>query len=145
MSATAPTEDLRPRPGVNHANAAYWRAAAEHRLELPRCDECGRFQYPPDVACVHCQSTSMTFTPVGGTGTVYSHATVERLFHVGWTDRVPYVVAIVELDDQPGLRMLTNLVDVEPADVHVGMPVQVAFEDRGDVSLPQFRPAGGSA
>jgi uncharacterized OB-fold protein len=72
---------------------------------------------------------------------VYSYATVDRLFHVGFTDHLPYVVALVELEDQPGLLMLTNLVDVRPENAQVGMAVEVAFDDRGEITIPQFRPA----
>jgi uncharacterized OB-fold protein len=72
---------------------------------------------------------------------VYSYAVADRAFHIGFADQLPYVVALVELDDQPGLRMLTNLVDVAREDVSVGMAVTVTFEDREDATLPQFRPA----
>jgi uncharacterized OB-fold protein len=56
----------------------------------------------------------------------------------------PYVVALVELEEQPGLRLTTNIVGCQVDDVTIGMPVVVEFEDRGDVSLPQFGPARGA-
>ncbi|MGE0306120.1 MAG: Zn-ribbon domain-containing OB-fold protein, partial [Acidimicrobiia bacterium] len=102
---------------------------------------CGLYQYPPDVACVHCQSHDAVPTQVSGRGPVYSYATVDRLFHVGFTDHLPYVVVLVELEEQPGLLMLTNLIDAGPDGAQVGMAVEVAFDDRGDVTIPQFRPA----
>ncbi|MGD9793862.1 MAG: Zn-ribbon domain-containing OB-fold protein [Acidimicrobiia bacterium] len=136
-----PAADLRPQPSPNDTNRFYWDAAREHRLVLQKCRSCGLFQYPPDVACVHCQSQDAVPTQVSGRGTVYSYATVDRLFHVGFTDHLPYVVVLVELEEQPGLLMLTNLIDAGPDGAQVGMAVEVAFDDRGDVTIPQFRPA----
>jgi uncharacterized OB-fold protein len=138
-------EDLRPRPLPTEANRFYWEAAREHRLVLQRCDSCHQFQYPPDVVCVHCQSLAMTPTQVSGKGTLYSFATVGRAFHPGYADKLPYVVALVDLDEQPGLRMLTNIVDATADQLSVGMPVEVTFEDRDTVTMPQFRPQGGAA
>ena len=138
-------EDLRPVPLPNQANRFYWDAAREHRLVLQRCDSCHLFQYPPDVVCVHCQSLAMTPTQVSGTGTLYSFATVERAFHPGFADKLPYVVGLVELDEQPGLRMLTNIVDSSAHELSVGMALEVTFDDRATVTMPQFRPQGSSS
>ena len=142
VDAESVVADLRPRPLPNEANAFYWDAAREHRLVLQRCDSCHLFQYPPDVVCVHCQSLAMTPTEVSGGGVLYSFATVGRAFHPGFVDQLPYVVGLVELDEQPGLRMLTNIVDASSSELSVGMAVEVTFEDRETVTLPQFRPSG---
>ena len=75
-----------------------------------------------------------------GRGVIYSYSIVDRPLHAGFVDALPYVVVLVELADQPGLRILTNLVDVpEGTSLSCGMPVEVVFEDRGGVMLPQFR------
>lgn len=111
---------------------------------VQRCAACRRFQYPPDVACVHCQSTDLVGTEVSGHGVLYSYAVVDRSFHAGFVDEVPYVVALVELDEQPGLRVLTNLVDAPADSLAVGQAVTVTFETRSDVVLPQFRPVGAA-
>jgi uncharacterized OB-fold protein len=94
--------------------------------------------------CVHCQSQGVEPEAVSGRGQVWSFCRVERLFHEGFADALPYVVALVELDEQPGVRLLTNIVEVDGAEVEVGMPVEVVFEDRGEVVLPQFRPGRGA-
>lgn len=143
--ARDPGVDRRPRPVPTRANAFYWDAAAAGRLLLQRCGRCRRFQYPPDVACVHCQSEHLVPTGVSGKGTVYSYAVVNRPFHVGFSGLLPYVVGLVELDEQPGLRMLTNIVGVAPDRVSVGMAVEVGFEHRDGITLPQFRPSGGTS
>jgi uncharacterized protein len=137
--------DVRPRPAPFESNRFYWEAAAAHRLVLQRCRACHQFQYPPDIACVFCQSQDAELVEVSGKGTLYTFAVVDRLFHVGWTEHLPYVVGLVELVEQPGLRMLTNIVDVDPSEVTVGMSVEVTFEDRGQVTMPQFRPTSGAS
>jgi uncharacterized OB-fold protein len=132
--------DPRPVPAPDDVSGFFWEAAAEHRLVLQRCQSCRKLQYPPEICCVHCQSDGFDLAELTGTGVLYSYAVVDRALHAGFIDKIPYVVAFVELDDQPGLRILTNLVDVPPgADLSCGMPVEVTFEERGAVTLPQFR------
>lgn len=132
--------DRRPLPGPDDVTRFYWDAAAAHRLVLQRCRSCTKLQYPPEVCCVHCQGDEFEVSEISGRGVIYSYAEVSRALHAGFLEAVPYVVVIVELDVQPGLRILSNLVDV-PAGTSLtcGMPVEVVFEDRGAITLPQFR------
>ena len=69
-------------------------------------------QYPPEICCVHCQAEEFEAAESTGRGVIYSYSVVDRPLHAGFIDALPYVVALVELDDQPGLLILTNLVDV---------------------------------
>jgi len=132
--------DRRPRPEPDSITKFHWDAAADRRLMLHRCRSCSRFQYPPDVTCVHCQGEVFEHVEVSGRGTIYSYALVERPLHTGFVDALPYIVLLVELVEQPGLRILTNLVGASPGTpLACGMPVEVDFEDRGPVTLPQFR------
>lgn len=133
--------DSRPVPAPDELTAFFWNGAGEARLLLQRCDRCSLYQYPPDVACVHCQSTELTATAVSGRGTLYSYTVVDRAFHAGFATRLPYVIGLVELQEQPGLKMLTNILAADPGRLRVGLPLEVTFETRGDVVLPQFRPA----
>jgi uncharacterized OB-fold protein len=81
---------------------------------------------------------------VSGRGVIYSYAVVDRPLHTGFVDALPYLVALVELDEQPELRMLTNLVDVpEGTALSCGMAVEVVYEQRGPVTMPQFRVSEG--
>lgn len=138
----APTEtDLRPVPEPDEASAFFWDGARDGRLLVQRCANCSAYQYPPDVACIRCQSQELVPTEVSGRGTLYSYAVVDRPYQAGFVAAVPYVVGLIDLPEQAGLRMLTNVVDADPGDLRVGMPVEVVFETRGDVVLPQFRPA----
>jgi uncharacterized OB-fold protein len=106
---------------------------------LQRCRSCRQLQFPPDVCCVHCQSEEYEHVEVSGRGSVYSYAVIDRPLHQGFVDAVPYVIALVELAEQSGLRLLTNIVETPPEQISCGMPVTVTFEDRGDVTMPQFR------
>lgn len=133
--------DQRPRPLPDEISSFFWEAARGGRLLVQRCQACSKLQYPPDVVCVHCQSLQLVPEQVSGRGRVWSFTIVDRLFHAGFADALPYVVALIELDEQTDLRVLTNVIDIAPRDVSIGLPVEVTFEDRGDVVLPQFRPA----
>lgn len=134
-------DDTRPPPRPDATTSFFWEAAAQGRLVLQRCAACGYLQHPPDVACTECQSQEFEHAEMSGRGHLYSFAVAERAFHPGFLSHVPYVVALVELVEQPGLRLLTNVVEAEPEQLKVGMPLEAVFERRGDVSLVQFRPA----
>jgi len=136
------SKDSRPIPDPDDFTRFYWEGAAQGHLLVQNCRACHRLQYPPDVVCVHCQSADVEPVEVSGRGTLFSFARVERLFHSGFANSLPYVIALVELEEQAGLRLLTNIVDAAGVSLEVGMPVEVVFEDRGEVTVPQFRPAG---
>jgi uncharacterized OB-fold protein len=137
--------DPRPVPLPDEISSFYWEGAGRGELLVQRCSSCAQLQYPPDVACVHCQGLGLEPEAVSGRGHVWSFARIERLFHEGFADALPYVVALVELEEQPGLHLLTNVVDADGVEVAIGLPVEVVFEDRGEVVLPQFRPVRGGA
>ena len=133
--------DPRPVPLPDSVSRFFWEGAREGRLLVQRCERCSMLQYPPDVACIHCQCDELTPVDVSGRGRLWSYTIVERVFHAGFADAVPYVVALIELEEQDGLRLLTNIVDASPDDLRIGLPVEVTIEDRGERVLPQFRPA----
>ena len=134
------TTNARPVPVPDPESQPYWDAAARHALELPYCDACARYVFPPRPACTRCLAAPLRWVAVSGRGTVYSFAVMHESYMRGFDP--PYLVAQVELDEQPGLRFTTNLIDCEPGGARIGMRVEVAFEDRGEgVAVPQFRPA----
>jgi len=135
--------DPRPVPLPDEISGFFWEGAREKRLLVQRCQACAKLQYPPDVVCIHCQSVDLVPEEVSGRGTLWSFTRVERVFHAGFAEAVPYVVGLVELEEQADVRLLTNIVDAEPAELRVGLALEVTFEDRGEVVLPQFRPAAG--
>ena len=132
-------EPAKPVPFPDMETAPFWAAARDHRLALPQCRECGFIVFPPKSRCPRCLSTNVAWTDMSGRGTVYTFSVMHDTFMRGYDP--PYVVAEVELEEQPGLRLTSNILDCAIGDVHIGMPVEVTFEDRTeDVSLPQFRP-----
>jgi uncharacterized OB-fold protein len=128
----------RPEPTVTDRSAAFWAGGAEGELRIARCQHCGWYTHPPLPVCPRCRRMEIRAEPVSGMGTVWSF-TVNR-YRFTPSIEPPYVVALVELVEQPGLRLLTNVVGCHPDDVHIGMPVHVVFERAGDAFVPVFTP-----
>ncbi|HXQ91019.1 MAG TPA: Zn-ribbon domain-containing OB-fold protein [Acidimicrobiales bacterium] len=138
--------DEMPMPAASAETMGWWEAAADHRLVVQTCTECGTTRHPPGPLCPHCRSSAWQWRQVPGTGKVYTYTVVHQAFIASLSDRLPYVVAAVELDDAGGARLVSNLVDVEPAAVTVDMAVEVVWEDMGpELAVPRFRPIPGAA
>jgi uncharacterized OB-fold protein len=135
--------DEMPMPAANAETVGWWEAAAGHRLVVQRCTACGHIRHPPGPVCPRCRSSASEWCALAGTGTVYTFTVVRQAFIPSLADKLPYVVVAVELDGAQGARIVSNLVDVEPEEVIVGMPVEVAWEDMGpELAVPRFRVAG---
>ena len=120
----------------------YWEKCKAHELWLRHCRACDNTYFYPRDICPECFSRDTDWVQSSGQGTLYAFTIVHRGPVPAFRDRVPYIAALVELEG--GARMPTNLVDVEPdpANVKIGMAVQVTFDDlNDDISLPKFRPA----
>jgi len=128
----------KPAPAPDTFSEPYWRGAADGRLVLPRCGQ-GHLSYPPGPACPRCGSRALVPTEVPGAGTVYSFTVVRQSADPAFADDVPYVVALIELDAQPGLRLLTNIVESDLERITIGAAVEAVYEPRGDQVVPQFR------
>jgi uncharacterized OB-fold protein len=127
-------------PAVTDLTKPYWDNARAGRLVTQRCRACGRIWHPPLPACPHCHSTDIGWREVRGGGTVYTYTVVRHATHAALADRVPYVVAIVELTEGP--RLVTGITGCAPGDVRVGMAVRACFREVADgVTLPYFEPA----
>jgi hypothetical protein len=136
-TAAKPRKPL-PRPAPE--SMPFWEAAKNHRLELPRCNACGQFWFPPSQSCPHCLAADFAWTLVSGRGTVFSFVVFHRVYHPAYEGEVPYVVALIELQEGP--RMLSNIVGIPPDQVRCDMAVKVVFDDVADgVALPKFTPA----
>jgi hypothetical protein len=117
----------------------YWEKTKQHELWLMRCKDCNQAYFYPRPICPSCFSRSTEWFQSSGKGTIYTFAIVHRAPTPAFT--APYVVAYIELED--GVRLPTNLIDVEPDPEHVkiGMACEVVYEDISDtISLPKFRP-----
>jgi uncharacterized protein len=128
---------MRLLPRLDDDVAFYWTSGADGRLQLLRCHECGYYIHPPGPVCPRCLSRDLGPEPVSGRGRLESF-TVNYQQWIPGSD--PYIIAWVSIDEQPELRLTTNLVGVEPEDVEIGVPVRVVFEENDDVFLPLFTP-----
>lgn len=120
----------------------FWRSVDRRAMELPYCKSCGRFHFYPRPVCPECWSDDLDWRPVGGRGAVWSY-TVVRFAHganEGWKTRVPYVVALVELEES--VRMMGNVVDYPVGSVRSGMAVELDYREYEDGLIPVFVPAG---
>lgn len=131
----------RMEPPASEAAAPFWEATRDQRLVLQWCRSCDRPIHYPREACPRCLGTDLEFRPASGAGTVYACSVMHRPAHPGMADDVPYVVALIDLDE--GVRLMSNVVGIEPDAVRVGQAVQVTWEALDDGRhLPLFSPKG---
>jgi len=128
-----------PLPQLDDTNRFFWTSGQTGALQVLRCGDCAHWIHPPAPICPACQRAHLAPAAVSGMATVQA----VTINHQAWVPgiEVPYAIAIVELDEQPGLRLTTNVVDVPVEQVRIGQRVRVAFEQREDVWLPVFTPA----
>lgn len=124
-------------PIIHEIEKPFWEATKTGRLILQKCSDCGHVRYPIGPMCPQCQSTDSIWEEMSGEGVVHNYV----VYHKGWTDylktKVPYAVVQVELVEGP--RLTTNILGVPVSEVHIGMPVHVAFEEVTDaITLVQF-------
>jgi uncharacterized protein len=142
MADEAPPEiPARMLPGLNERNRAFWTGGADGRLLVAWCSHCELWVQPPAAGCPDCGG-ALVARPVSGRGTVFTYTVNYQPFNPVLP--VPYVIAIVELEERSDLRIATNIVDCEYDSVHIGLRVEVRFErhdlDGDDVFVPVFAP-----
>ena len=131
----------KPLPLPDAQTQGFWEGCKAHELRLLRCTRCGTYVHHPAPMCHACNATDLDWAQVSGQGRVYTWIVVHHAPLPGFQEDTPYVVAWVELEEQPGLRLLSNVVGCAPEDMAAGMPVRVEFNDvSDDVTLPVFRP-----
>lgn len=128
----------RSSPLIDELTRPFWTSGCDGVLSILRCSNCAYWIHPPAPRCRNCRSNQVGAQPGSGRGSVYSFT----VNHHPWNESVtePYVVAIVELDEQAGLRLTTNIIGCDPDTVYVGMQVVVDFLPHEDAWLPVFRP-----
>jgi uncharacterized OB-fold protein len=130
----------KPLPKPNRASQPYWDATKRHQLTVLRCNACGHKWLPPADRCPKCLAHDPEWVEASGRGKVWSWIVMHQRYFAAFEAELPYNVAMVELEEGP--RLMTNLVDVDPAQIRCDMPVQVVFEDvTPEITLPKFRPA----
>lgn len=126
----------RPRPAITHDNAFFFEGAKQGTLLIQKCRGCGMLHHPPKAAC-ECGSFDFDTVEASGRGVVYSFV-VNHYPQVPAFD-YPLAVGLIELEE--GVRLVSDIIGIDPADIRVGMPVQVEFVRFDDeLTLPQFRP-----
>jgi len=129
----------RPLPVLTASTRDFWTGGRDGRLLIHRCQECRYWVHPPAGFCPRCEGRYVAAEPASGRATVASFT----INHQQWEPDlpVPFVLALVELEEQSDLRLATNIVNCLPEEVSIGMPVQVVFERHEDVWVPLFQPA----
>ncbi len=128
-------------PTPDESTKAFWDAAIEEKLLIKRCGACGRAHYYPRPFCPYCWSEDVSWVEASGKATLYTWSVVYHNDLPPFVERVPYVAAVVDLEEGP--RMMTNVVACETDHLHVGMDLEVAFQQVAEgVTIPVFRPAG---
>jgi uncharacterized OB-fold protein len=142
----------RPRPGINRDNQFFWDGCRQHELRVQTCNACQAHYFPPTPRCSRCGSFDLGWTVSAGRGTVYATAVPHHPQLPGFD--YPVLVALVELDE--GVRLVSNVVDIERDQLQIGLPVEVCWLDShpalvdgaddasGPITLPQFRVRGAA-
>ena len=135
---------IKPVPRPDDLTAPYWQAAMSGELRIQRCNDCQRYRHPPAALCSACGSAGYEWARISGRGEIYSFIIDHRLMVPGFDE--PYaVIQVVPVEAQSDVvRITANLRDCQLEDIYIGMPVDVLFEERAGVVLPQFRPAPGA-
>jgi uncharacterized OB-fold protein len=129
-------------PVPNDLTQFFWDGVVQHKLMILQCQTCGHYIHYPRPVCEACLSEDLAPKEVSGRGTLYSHTVTVQAFHPYWIDKIPYVLATVELVEQADLKMPTNIIECREDQLKVGMAMEVVFEEVAPgLTLPLFRPA----
>jgi uncharacterized OB-fold protein len=129
----------KPVPEVNPWAKPFWEAAHQKKLIIQKCPDCYKHIFYPRLLCPHCFSENLEWVEASGKGTIYSYTVVMNNAPSAFINDIPYVVALIKLDE--GVQMLSNIVECDPEEVRCDMPVEVTFEKLSeDFTLPKFRP-----
>jgi len=126
-------------PQLTPENEHYWKGGATGQLRFLRCGACRSYVHPPAPLCPDCLSRDLAPSAVSGRARLLTWTVNHHPWIPGFEP--PYVIAIVEIEEQPGLRVTTNLVNVTPEELCKDLPVRVLFEEREDgIFIPLFEP-----
>ncbi len=130
----------RPLPQPDAESREFWEGVKARQIKLQRCRACRQFRFYPRALCPHCLSGDYEWATASGKGTIYSFTVCHRPAGEAFAAEVPYVVALVQLEE--GVRLMSNLIGCPPEQARVGMPVEVVFEDASpDITLYKFQPS----
>lgn len=118
----------------------FWEGCKSHQLVIQRCKDCRTYRFPPSPLCPNCLSMEAVWDKVSGEGKVYTYSIIYLPPSADWPkEELPMAIGIIELKE--GIKMMSNIVGIDPKNVKVGMKVKVTFEDATDkITLPKFAP-----
>ncbi len=129
-----------PLPANPELTKPFWEAAKRHELVLPRCQKCGHFFWYPRQVCPVCLSPELEWAVVSGKGRLHTFTVVRQPANPAFNNDVPYIYAVVQLNEGP--MMISNLVECSVEDAKVDMPVTVVFDEvTAEWTLVKFKPA----
>ncbi|WP_264739040.1 Zn-ribbon domain-containing OB-fold protein [Cytobacillus firmus] len=134
------TDQNKPMPVPDGDSNIFWQGCKENKLLIQKCSDCSKHIFYPRILCPHCFSEKIEWVESTGKGKVYSYTIARRGGGPAFKDEVPYAVALIQLDE--GVRMFSNIINVDVEEVKCDMAVEVVFEDSGEFTLPKFQPAG---
>ncbi|MCF8034968.1 MAG: Zn-ribbon domain-containing OB-fold protein [Desulfarculaceae bacterium] len=133
-------EKIVPAPDAD--SKPFWEACRDHKLKFQKCAACGEVRWPASILCPQCHCRDARWIEASGRGIIHTFVVYHQVFNPAFKDQIPYVVAVVELEEGP--RLLTNIVDSPPESLSCDLPVEVVWDDISEeFSLPKFRPLPG--
>jgi uncharacterized OB-fold protein len=130
-----------PRPYPHNDDAGFWDACKEQRLCFQACSKCGALRHPPAPICHQCHSTETYWIEAPLRAVLYTFTVVHHASHPAVTGQLPYVAAVIEFPELPGVRLVSNVTGADRAELHIGMPLQLWWDDIGEVMMiPRFKP-----
>ncbi len=128
----------KPLPLIDSDTRYFWEQCKQKRLVIQKCMKCKKHIFYPRSICPHCMSDDMEWVESSGRGKIYSYTVAHRAGGLGFQEDVPYVVALIELDE--GVRMMSTIVDCDRSELKCDLPVEVVFDPvTPDITLPKFR------
>jgi uncharacterized OB-fold protein len=129
-----------PGPQPNVDDQAFWEYCQQRELRFQRCSSCGRFRHPPAPVCAHCRSFTSEWVRAPEQGVVFSFTIVHHPAHPAMAESVPYNIVIVDFPECGHARLVSNLIDAAPEEIHIGMAVALTWETAGNGMLvPRFK------
>lgn len=130
-----------PVPRVDDRNRFYWDAIANGRIDLLKCRNCGHFVHFPRPICDHCRSADLAPETISGRGRLYSYCEINQVGHPYFADKVPYVIGVIDIDEEPGIRIPAGLVDCTYDELTCDIAMEAVFRSvTPSLDLVFFRP-----
>lgn len=133
------TKYKKPLPQPTPWSKPFWEGCRKHEFLVQKCIDCQKYIFYPKMFCPHCLSSNLEWFKSSGKGKIYSYMVVYSYQPTEFEENLPYIVAIIELEE--GVRLMSNVIGCSPETVKCDMKVGVVFDDvTEEVTLPKFKP-----